>query len=234
MSKICVIIPAYNESGSISSVIKEVKARKNLDIVIVNDNSTDNTAKVAQKENVLILNLPCNLGIGGAVQTGLIYAKENGFKTAVQIDADGQHNPKYLPKLLKNLNDSIDMVIASRYVKKTKYKTPFFRRLGIIIFSKLIKATCNKKVYDATSGYRVFGKRAIDFFSKNYPQEFPEPRSIVSFLKNGYKIKEVAVEMRQRKAGKSSVTPFYSVYLMLSISIAILVQALKTNSNDGY
>lgn len=240
MKKICIIIPAYNEQSSIDSVISSIKKVLIVaKIVVINDGSTDKTLQVLSRiknsdlrfknenKTLTIINLPFNLGIGGAVQTGLIYAKENGFDVAVQIDADGQHDASYLPKLLKNLDSKTDMVIGSRYVQKTKYQTPLLRLLGIKIFSVLIKVTCGKKVYDTTSGYRVFGKNAIDFFYENYPKEFPEPRSIVAFLKNGYRIKEVSVETRQRMAGNSSISFFYAIYLMLSISIAILFESFK-------
>ena len=224
----CIVIPAFNEEHSISKVIKELrKINTTFHIVVVNDGSSDNTKEVAEKEKVVILNLPFNLGIGGAIQTGLRYADEHGFGVAIQVDADGQHNPKYIPKLLEGL-EKADMVIGGRYTAPTRYKTPFLRLVGIKIFSKLIELTCRQKIYDSTSGYRAFNKRAISFFSKYYPQEFPEPRSIVAFLKNGYKIKEVPVEMRERLSGKSSITPFYSLYLMLSISIAILFESMRT------
>lgn len=225
--KVCIIVPAYNEELSITKVIQSIKKlSKKLKIVVINDGSSDNTFNVVKKLKVEQIILPFNLGIGGAVQTGLIYAKNNNFNIAIQIDADGQHDPQYLPTLLDNL-EAADLIIGSRYIKKTNYKTPFMRLIGIRIFSQLILLTCGQKIYDATSGYRVFNNKAIDYFSKIYPQEFPEPLSIVSFLKNGYKIKEIAVESRKRIAGYSSVTFLYSIYLMLSISIAIILESYK-------
>lgn len=227
-AKVCIIIPAFNEEGSIKSVVKEVKDTKLAsEILIVNDGSTDETDKVAKRLGITLISLPFNLGIGGAVQTGLIYAARRGFDVAVQIDADGQHNPKYLKSLLRALKMGTDMVIGSRYIKRTEYKTGVLRYFGINIFSLLIWATCSKKIYDTTSGYRVFGKKALNFAAVNYPQEFPEPLSIVTFLKNGFKLKEVPVEARPRKTGKSSISYLYAAYLMFSISIAILFASFR-------
>lgn len=234
-SKVCIIMPAFNEQNSIKSVIASIsKTVPEAHLVVINDGSSDKTEEMVLSTQAKVINHPFNLGIGGAVQTGLIYAKEHGFKTAVQVDADGQHGPKYLPFLLKSLTRQHDMVIASRYLKETKYKTPPIRLLGIKIFSQLIYLTCGKRIFDSTSGYRVFNKRAIEFFSDYYPQEFPEPSSIVAFLKNGYKIKEVSVEAMKRQAGKSSVHALYAVYLMLSISIAILVESVKGKRSYYY
>lgn len=226
--KVCIIVPAYNEEETIAKVIKSIRSvNKKFRIVVVNDGSVDKTLQEAYKTKSDVINLPFNLGIGGAVQTGLFYAKENFCEYAIQVDADGQHNPQDILKLLKNSTES-DLVIGSRYIKSTKYKPTFLRLLGVKIFSQLIFWTCGKRVHDSTSGYRLFNKRAIDFFCRYYPQEFPEPRSIVALLKNGYKINEVSVEMRERSGGKSSVGWFYSIYLMISISISILVESIKT------
>lgn len=232
---VCVIVPAYNESESLPNILKEIKSvSKKLTICVVDDGSNDQTFEVVQKlKSVYSIKLPFNLGIGSAVQTGLVWARNKGFKVAAQIDGDGQHNPQYLPKLLDNLVKDVDLVIGSRYATKTGYKTPVMRRIGIKIFSRLIELTCGKKIFDSTSGYRVFGKNSLNFFADNYPQEFPEPRSIVQALKKGLKIKEIPVEMRPRITGKSSVTWFKSIYLMFSISIAILIESLSFKNKDG-
>lgn len=225
---VCIIIPAYNEEKSIKSVTDSIKkVNRKFHIVIINDGSTDKTREIAEKTRVRVINLPFNLGIGGAVQTGIIYAKAKGFEKAVQLDADGQHDPKYIPWLLKKLK-GVDMVIGSRYLKKTGYKTPFVRLLGTKIISELIYLTCAKRIYDPTSGYKAFNKRVIDFFSSHFPQEFPDAVSRVILLKNGYKIKEVPVEMRKRLAGKSSVGWLYSLYLLFSLSISILLASAIT------
>jgi hypothetical protein len=230
MAKILIIIPAFNEAETIGEVITSVKKVKNsLDIVVVNDGSTDNTKLEVEKKGVPVLNLPFNLGIGGSVQAGLKYAKENSYDIAIQIDADGQHNPKDIQKLLAAFNSKTDIVIGSRYKTKTSYKSPFVRMLGNRIFSSLIFFTCGKRVYDATSGFRLYGKRIISLFADNYPIDFPEPESLVMVFKRGFRAKEVPVNMRSRMGGASSVTAIKAIYLMISITIAILVQALKEN-----
>lgn len=230
--KVCVIIPAYNEEKSIGSVITCIrKLGKKYHIIVINDGSTDKTREVVGINRVEILDLPFNLGIGGAVQAGIMYAKENNFNIVVQLDADGQHDPRYIPKLLKFL-EGVDLVIGSRYIKKTSYKTPLIRGLGIKIFSELIFLTCGKRIYDSTSGYKAFNKRVIDFFSNHFPQEFPDALSRVILLKNGFKIKEIPIEMRKRKYGKSSAGWFYTLYLLFSVSISILLESVKVETKN--
>jgi len=222
-----IIIPAFNEEATISTVIKSIKREcPRMAIVVVNDGSRDATSEKAKNSNVEVIDLPFNLGIGGAVQTGLRYAMENGFKKAVQLDADGQHDPKQISLLLKNL-EGFDLTIGSRYLRKTKYPLSPLRKFGNNIFSFLIKMTCGETITDSTSGFRGFGPRAISFFSDHYPADFPEPRSIVTFLKNRYKIREISCEMKKRQGGVSSITPLKAVYLMLSIPIAILFESVK-------
>ncbi len=191
--KTCIIIPAFNEEASLSHVIRNVKAvNPRFSIVVINDGSTDNTANISLFEKVNLINLPFNLGIGGSVQTGIKYAFQNGFKRAIQVDADGQHDPKYIKKLLTaSIKTNVDLIIGSRYLNKTKYKTPLSRRLGITIFSFLIKLVTGTKISDSTSGFRVFNHNALKFLSLYYPTDFPEPESIVQLLKNGLTIKEV-------------------------------------------
>lgn len=227
--KFCIIIPSYNEAATLAKVIKSIKfILRSVTIVVINDGSTDDTAQIARNERVNLVNLPFNLGIGGSVQTGIKYAYQNNFNRAIQVDADGQHDPKYIVKLLnESLNSNTDLIIGSRYLKKTFYRTPFIRRLGISIFTFLIKLVTGKKIADSTSGFRVFNRKALRFLSRYYPVDFPEPESIVQLLKNGLTIKEVPVEMHARLAGESSVTWLKAIYFMMSISIAILVQALK-------
>jgi glycosyltransferase involved in cell wall biosynthesis len=230
--KTLIIIPAYNEEKTLGKVIRGIKRGADAKILVVNDGSQDKTENVARKNRADVISLPFNLGIGGSVQTGLKYAFLNDFDATVQVDADGQHDPKYIPKLLKALGSKTDMVIGSRYKQKTNYPSSFLRKLGNQIFSYLIEVTCGQKIHDTTSGYRVYGKRAICLFAKTYPIDFPEPESIVKLLKKGYRIKEVPVEMKKRGGGTSSVTPTKAIYLIISISIAILVQAFKNVKNE--
>lgn len=230
--RVLVILPAHNEEKSIGAVIDKIrKLGKKYHLVVINDGSTDKTQEIAFKKNVEVINLPFNLGIGGSVQTGLKYAYINNYDVAVQVDADGQHDPIFIPELIKALDHDADMAIGSRFMAKTNYQPPFMRKLGIEIFSFFIKLTCGKKIYDSTSGFRAFNRKAITFLAKNYPIDFPEPESIVKLLRNGFKIKEVRVEMSNRSSGKSSVTSLKAIYFMSSISIAILIERLKQKRN---
>lgn len=224
-----VIMPAFNEAKSVAEVIRRVRAAcPDIAIAVTNDGSTDDTAAAAKKTGVVVLDVPFNLGIGGAVQTGLKYAAQESYQRAIEVDADGQHNPAFINRLIDAMDaTNADMVIGSRFIQKTRYKATFMRTLGIAIFSDLIRLVCGKRIYDTTSGFRVYNTRAIEFLARHYPTDFPEPESIVMLLKNGFVIKEVPVEMEKRQAGVSSVFKWRAAYFMASISIAIIISSLK-------
>lgn len=230
LPKICVIIPAFNEEDSIRQVIQKLKKlRLNLHLVVINDGSHDSTSEQVKGLGVALVELPFNLGIGGAVQTGLKYALVHGFEMAVQVDADGQHEPTELPKLLRAVNRRVDLVIGSRFIKRTRYHSSSSRLWGIRFFSTLIRMITGQTIYDPTSGYRVYNKRALSFLADNYPVDFPEPESIVYLLKNKFILKEVSVEMNERVTGQSSLRSLKAVYLVLSITLGILISAFKRN-----
>jgi glycosyltransferase involved in cell wall biosynthesis len=225
----CVIIPAYNEQDSIGLVIRKLKkVSSRFHIVVVNDGSQDQTSQRAQALGVTVINLPFNLGIGGAVQTGLKYALRLGFNQAVQVDADGQHEPSELPKLLKAASQA-DLIIGSRFVRQTQYRGSSSRRFGIRFFSLLIRLVAGQSIEDPTSGFRVYNRAALTFLVHNYPTDFPEPESIVYLLKNGFVIKEVSVEMKPRLTGQSSLRSVRAIYLSISITLGILISAFKRN-----
>lgn len=232
-SKLCIIIPAYNEAGSLARVYKAIKKQvPKARVVVINDGSSDNTGEVAAKLGVVCVNLPSNLGIGGSVQTGLKYAYRNGFEYAMQVDGDGQHDPKFIRKLFETaVNGKVDLTIGSRYIRKSKYETGLVRKLGINIFSQTIFWATDKRIRDCTSGFRVFGPKVIPVLVEDYPLDFPEPESIVKLLRLGYKIKEVPVEMKRRQAGVSSIDHIKAIYLMLSIPLSILVDMLRPEVN---
>lgn len=227
--KLLIIIPAYNEEKSIAKVIRSIQRDCPLfDIVVINDGSRDATALLAEKCGVTVISLPFNLGIGGAVQTGLLYAHRHNYDVAIQLDADGQHKSEEVYKLLNTINDNhCDMVMGSRFLENVNYPTTFMRRLGNRIFSSLIALVAGQRFADSTSGFRAFGKQAISFLAEHYPVDFPEPESLVILRRNGFNIKEVSVSMQERQGGESSVTKFKAVYFMISISIAILIDAIK-------
>lgn len=224
--KMLAVIPAYNEEKNIRMVIEGLKHHNpEVDIVVINDGSTDDTAKEARRTGVQVISLPQNLGIGGAVQTGYIYANQNNYDVVIQVDGDGQHDPKDLRKLIEPIiNYQADMVIGSRFVEKTAYKSSSMRKVGIDFFSKFVSLVCRKSYYDTTSGYRAVNKNGIELFSRYYPKDYPEVETIVYATKKGLKVMEVSVDMNERYSGKSSITPIKSVYYMIKVTFAIILQ----------
>ena len=227
--KTLVIIPAYNEEEAIEKVVNSVYEQKieNCDVIVINDGSKDNTYNVAKKTKAIVIDAPNNLGIGGAVQTGYLYAKKNNYDIAIQIDGDGQHNPIYIRNLIEEIKDGNDMVIGSRFIGKTNYNQTFFRMFGINIISAIIKIMTGVKIYDTTSGYRAINRNIIEEFVNSYPYDYPEPCTNMHMIKKGYKVKEVAVEMRQRETGVSSISPLKSVSYMFKVVLYIFLMGLK-------
>lgn len=238
--KTLVIIPAYNEEKIIESTIKNLKENtKNVDYIVINDGSTDNTKKVCIENNINFIDLSVNLGIGGAVQTGYKYAKKHNYDIAIQFDGDNQHDPKYIDALIKEIENGNDLVIGSRYVENlSTFKSTFVRRAGIKFLSSLIKLVTHKKVYDVTSGFRACNKKIIKYFANHYSIDYPEPDSIARVLKKKYKVKEIPVEMKERTSGKSSINFFDSIYYMIKVSLCIINAAYIANKegedNDEY
>lgn len=224
-----VIIPAYNEETNISSLIESLNDIDLLiDIVVINDCSTDNTSSICKKMGVSVIDLPCNLGIGGAVQTGYKYAREQGYDIAIQVDGDGQHKPEYIRALIEPIiKGEADMVIGSRYIDKKGFQSTWLRRVGIHYFSKLIKLLTKQTVTDPTSGFRACNKQLVNLFAQRYPKDYPEPESIVFLRRRNFRLTEVPVVMQERFGGISSINPLKSVYYMIKVSIAILIDILR-------
>ena len=229
MNKILIIVPAYNEAKTIKSVVNQINNNiPEADILVINDCSNDETENILNEENITHIDLISNLGIGGAMQTGYIYALKNNYDIAVQIDGDGQHDPYNIKEILKPIRENIsDMVIGSRYVEKTSYKTPILRKMGMIYFKKLINLITNKKINDTTSGYRAVNKEIIKLFAKDYPKDYPEVEVLVKLNKKGFRVLEVPVEMHERKEGFSSITPVKSVYYMIKVTFSLMKRAVE-------
>jgi len=230
--KILVIVPAFNEEKSISKVIRSLyESGHNVDMVVVDDGSYDNTSKVAEKNGVKVLKLPYNLGIGGAVQTGYLYAKENNYDIAIQLDGDGQHDPAYIGDLIAPLlSGRADMVIGSRYVKKTGYTSKLSRRIGMLFFSGLITLLTGNPIKDTTSGFRAVNRNILEYFADNYPSDYPEVDVLVRLHKKKFKVMEIPVEMKERQGGTSSITPLRSVYYMIKVSIVLLINSIRSGA----
>ena len=212
--KTLVIIPAYNEEEAIVETINNLKKCCDgmVDYVIINDCSKDNTLKKCNENNFNVINLPINLGIGGAVQTGYKYAYRFGYDIAIQMDADGQHDPKYISEIIEKIKAGNDMVIGSRFIEKNGFQSTFVRRIGINLYSKIIKLFTGKVIKDTTSGYRAVNKKIIKIFANNYPVDYPEPETDAFIAKNKFEIFELPMQMKERDTGSSSITPIKSIY----------------------
>ncbi|HVP81185.1 MAG TPA: glycosyltransferase family 2 protein [Thermodesulfobacteriota bacterium] len=227
--KTLVIIPAYNEEGSVGKVIEGIRAHlPDADIVIVNDGSKDLTSMTARSCGVTVLDLPFNLGIGGAMQAGYKYAYERGYDIAIQVDADGQHDPGEIAKLLQALTENrVDLVIGSRFLGDSEFKSSPMRRIGIWIFSRVISKIAKQRITDPTSGFRAANRRAIQLFASNYPQDYPEPEAVVLLHQCRLKMGETPVGMSKRYSGMSSITKIRSVYYVVKVLLAIFVDCFK-------
>lgn len=232
--KLLLIIPAYNESEGIVDVIKDVDAYRescgyHLDYIVINDGSTDNEEEVLRVNNINHVELIQNLGIGGAVQTGYMYALENGYDIAIQYDGDGQHDIASLPNLVDQiLNNQADFTVGSRFLddSNSEFKSSTTRQLGIKILSALIYMTSKIRIKDVTSGYRAGNRKVIEQFTKRYPRQYPEPESYMHLFAKNIRVKEVGVRMFERTTGVSSINLLKGVNYMVSVSLAVLVSSL--------
>lgn len=229
MQKILVIIPAYNEEGNIESTLTALKdAYPWADYVVINDASTDNTENLLKQYNANYITLPLNLGIGGGVQTGYLYAVERGYDIAIQMDGDGQHLPEYIENMVDAITkDKADVVIGSRFINREGFQSSASRRLGIKTLSCIAKLLCGCRVKDITSGYRAVNKKYIKIFSEEYAQDYPEPEALVRASLLGARIMEIPVVMKERASGNSSITIAKSVYYMIKVSLALLLQKIS-------
>jgi glycosyltransferase involved in cell wall biosynthesis len=229
------IVPALNEERSIAAVIAEIRAADpEFDVVVIDDGSTDRTAARAAEQGARVLTLPFNLGIGGAVQTGLQYAREHDFAIAVQVDADGQHDPSQLPQLLAPIvAGEADVVVGSRFLGERNYRAPFVRRVGIRLFAAIISAVVGQPLTDTSSSFRAYGRRAIAYFSHDYPHGFVESvEATVIASRCGLTLKEVPVVMRQRLMGQSSLTLPVSIYYSIKVLVAVFVGIFRRGAYE--
>ncbi len=242
--KIILIIPAYNEEANILKTYQKIenynkKNNTHYDVIVINDGSSDNTKKILEEHRIPHINLIHNLGIGGAVQTGYKYALENNYDIAIQFDGDGQHDVKYIEKLIEPIRkENVDLTIGSRFLIKnsSEFTSTRIRRIGISYISSLIKICTKRRLSDTTSGFRAANKRVIAHFAIDYPSDSPEPASFVAIAKMGYKTKEVAVSMNAREGGVSSITTnlWKPIFYMINVSLAVIIASLKyRRKNNG-
>lgn len=219
-----IIIPAYNEQDNIVATVKAV-VNAGYDYVVINDGSTDDTLQVCTDSGFNVVDLGCNLGIGGTVQTGHKYARAHGYGIDVQFDGDGQHDACFIPALIEAVEQGADLAVGSRFVDRgsSTFESTALRRAGIKWLSVLIKGITGNEVKDPTSGFRACGPKAIQLYCDQYPSDYPEPESLVTASNAGCVIKEVPVSMNERQGGVSSISPLRSVYYMIKVTLAILI-----------
>ena len=228
--RVVAVVPAWNEAGAIGAVVDEIRAfDPQIDVVVVDDASTDDTAGVARAHGAKVLALPFTVGIGGAVQTGFRYARDEGYDVAVRLDGDGQHAAEELGKLLAPIRaGDAELVIGSRFVDPAgTYRPPFARRMGIRVFARLVSLLGGQKVTDTTSGFSALDRTAIELFATEYPHDYPEVESTLVALRSGLRLAQVQVDMRERQAGTSSITFVRSLYYIVKVMLALLVASLR-------
>ena len=228
MKKI-IIIPAYNEEASICRTVRELMEKvPEFDYVVINDCSKDDTLRICRENGFNVIDLPVNLGIGGAVQTGYRYAAANGYECAVQVDGDGQHDTAFLRDMARLLEDEdLDMVIGSRFIENQGFRSSRLRRVGIRFFSFLIKIMTGQTITDPTSGLRMVGSRVLLMFADEYPRDYPEPESTLKAIRSGCAVKEIPVVMRERTGGVSSISMKKSVYYMVKVTLAMIFECFR-------
>jgi len=221
------VVPAYNEVATVASVVRSLREHApDFDVLVVDDGSTDRTSDVAHEAGARVLRLPFNLGIGGAVQAGFAFAKDEGYCHLVQVDGDGQHDPRELRTLQRVMGEdpAIDMVCGSRFLQDLEYRAPVSRRAGIHLFAFLLSRIVGQRVTDPTSGFRLYNRRAICLFARDYPHDYPEVEAVLMVHFHRLRMREVPVRMFQRGGGVSSIGGSgKSVYYMVKVLLAIFV-----------
>ena len=224
------VVPAYNESATITGVLDSIfESAPGFDVLVVDDGSTDGTSDLARAAGARVLRLPFNLGIGGAGQSGFRFALENGYERAVQVDGDGQHLAAEIARLEQAMDadPTVDMVCGSRFVSETGYVAPRTRRTGIWFFSVILSRIVGRRVTDPTSGFRLYNRRAIALFARDYPHDYPEVEAVLMVHFNRLRMGEVPVTMLERGGGKSSISSGKSAYYMVKVLLAIFVGLVR-------
>jgi len=224
-----VIIPAFNEEAAIGSVLSELRATlPGVAAVVLSDGSDDDTARIAAANGATVLNLPCTLGVGGAVQTGFRYALEQGYRYVVRIDGDGQHPAAEIPKLMSAMADGrADLIIGSRFGAGNDMVSTRFRYLGIRLLAAFLSVICRSRVHDPTSGFWMLNRRLLFYFAHYYPTDYPEPEALALLRRQGYTFAEVPVTFRARTTGRSSIRRWDTFYYAVKVGLALVVDRVR-------
>ena len=234
MNRYLAIVPAHNEADAITSTVEEIHgSAPDFDVLVIDDGSTDDTAARAEAAGATVIRLPFNLGIGGAVQTGYLYAEERGYEVAVQIDGDGQHDPRYIHELLRRLqaDPGLNMVTGSRFLEDDTdgHRSSATRRVGIAIFARLVSIITGRRVTDPTSGLRMTSRVGIELFARDYPHDYPEVEAILMMHAHRLNSCEVPVVMRARTTGTSAISSTQPVYYMIKVLLAVFIGLFRAN-----
>ncbi len=227
-----IVVPAYNESATIADVLDGIRLQApGWDVLVIDDGSTDDTAASADASGASVIRMPFNLGIGGAVQAGFTYALENGYQRMVQIDGDGQHDSSQVARLeaAMDADATLDMICGSRFLTdEHAYPAPISRRTGIHIFAFLLSRLVRQRITDPTSGFRLYNRRAIRLFAKDYPHDYPEVEAVLLLHHSSLRMQEVPVRMHARGGGASSITSGKSAYYMVKVLLALFIGLFRT------
>jgi glycosyltransferase involved in cell wall biosynthesis len=225
------VVPAYNEADTVGRVVRALHHHApGWDVLVIDDGSTDKTGARARRSGAEVLRLPFNLGIGGAMQAGFVYALEGGYELMVQVDADGQHDPQEIARLLevRDRHPDVDMVCGSRFLGADRhYPAPISRRTGIHLFAFLLSRIVGERVSDPTSGFRLYNRRAIELFARDYPHDYPEVEAVLMLHHHRLRMREEQVRMYERGGGVSSISSGKSVYYMIKVLLAIGVGLVR-------
>lgn len=223
------VVPSYNEQESIGALLEEMKREApDLQVLVVSDGSHDRTAEFARKAGARVLDLPCNLGVGGAVQAGYKYAFEQGYDYAIRCDGDGQHPPSQIKNLVEGMQRfNVDLVIGSRHLSDKVYKNTLVRSCGIKCLALFISLVCRRRVTDPTSGFQMISRPLLYLFSRSYPHDYPEPEALALMRRQGYDYVEVPTEFRERVAGQSTIRSWGTLYYVIKVFIALLVDRAR-------
>jgi glycosyltransferase involved in cell wall biosynthesis len=222
------VLLALDEEACIAHTVREVKvALPDADVLVVDDGSSDDTAREALTAGAMVARHPINLGVSAAEATGLSYAHREGYSAVVRMDGDGQHDPVFASALLSAVRDGADLAVGTRFAELRSFESTALRRAGNAFLSSVVSALCGQKVTDPTSGFRAFSARGAAFFAGVHPHDYPEPESLLMAHRQGFRIREVPVRMRARTTGKSSLTPGRSAYYMVKTSLALTLELLR-------